>query len=174
MPAVALAWLLAMVPGVPPAAAGTTVKDVLVAVRTIGFVVNPPTGAVELAVVFDPGRPDSVDEMKTALAALADGTRVGGATVHPVPLAVTELSPLKAFRFVLLTGGVSGYFQTVFDQTRGRGVLTMSTDLACVRAGQCVMGVAAEPRVQVLVNRAASQAAAVEFAVSFRMMITEL
>jgi hypothetical protein len=36
------------------------------------------------------------------------------------------------------------------------------------------MGVAAQPRVQVLVNRTAAAAAAVEFLLAFRMMITEM
>jgi hypothetical protein len=34
--------------------------------------------------------------------------------------------------------------------------------------------VAAEPRVRVVVSRRAAEAAAVEFAVAFRMMITEM
>jgi hypothetical protein len=78
------------------------------------------------------------------------------------------------FRFVLLIGDVQNYRQAIFERTRGQGIVTISTDLDCVRAGLCVMGVAAEPRVQVLVNRAASDAAAVEFMLAFRMMITEL
>ncbi len=158
----------------PPALAETTAKDILVAVRTLGFVVDPPLGTVPLAVVFDPAQPQSAADLQTVIQVLDHGTRVGGITVQPVPVAITELDRLVGFRFVLLMAGVQSYRQVIFDRTRGQGVVTISTDLECVRAGLCVMGVAAQPRVQILVNRTASQAAAVEFLVAFRMMITEM
>jgi hypothetical protein len=152
----------------------TSTKAVLVAVRTLGFVLNPPTGAVDLAVVYDPSQPASLADLKTVTTTLTNGTAVGAAVVRPVPVPVAELSRIKSFHFVLLVGGLQPWFSTVADLVHGQGILTISTDLGCVRAGQCVMGVAVEPRVQVLVNRVAAQAAAVDFAVSFRMMITEL
>ena len=172
---VVLAWIFALLPGIAsPCQAETTTKDILVAVRTLGFVVDPPVGDVPLAVVFDPTLPQSVAELRTVVAALDGASRIGAVTVHPLPVPVADLNRLTDFRFVLLVGGVQGYRQAIFEKTKGRGVVTISTDLDCVRAGFCVLGVAAQPRVQVLVNRLASQAAAVEFLVAFRMMITEL
>ncbi|MEI6558728.1 MAG: hypothetical protein WCO00_10000 [Rhodospirillaceae bacterium] len=169
-----LSALAALIVTPAPSRAETTVKDVLVAVRTLGFVANPPVGPVDLAVVFDPAQPLSLTDMKTVRTVLNTGIVIGTALVRPVPVPVTELDRLTGFRFVLLTDGLGPHVHTIADMTRGLGVLTISTDLSCVRGGQCVMGVASEPRVQVLVNRAASDAAAVRFAVSFRMMITEL
>jgi len=172
---VALAWSVALLSAIPtPSPAETTAKDIMVAVRTFGFVVHPPTGEVLLAVVFDPTRPQSASDLQTVISVLDGGAHVGGMTVQPVPIPVTELNRLVGFRFVLLIGDVQNYRQAIFERTRGQGIVTISTDLDCVRAGLCVMGVAAEPRVQVLVNRAASDAAAVEFMLAFRMMITEL
>ena len=177
----AMAMPLAFLPAVTPSVLAealtdktTTDKDVLVAVRTLAFVVHPPAGAVPLAVVFDPAAPQSLAELQTVIGVLDDGTRVGAMTVHPVPVAITDLDQLSNYRFVLLIAGVQSYRQAIFDRTRGQGIVTISADLDCVRAGLCVMGVAAQPRVQVLVNRTAAAAAAVEFLLAFRMMITEM
>lgn len=167
--AVVLGCLLAI-----PVAAQTSPKDVQVAVRTLGFVANPPSGPVDLAILFDPAVPMSATDAQAAADTIGAGLRIGSATVRPVLLPVGELNRLAGFRFVLLTAGLEAHFEAVAEATRGRGILSISADFACVRAGRCVMAVASEPRVQVLVNRAASEAAAVEFAAAFRLMITEM
>ncbi len=169
--AVAVALLSAMA---GPSHAETTAKDILVAVRTLGFVVHPPTGTVALAIVVDPALAQSTTDLQTVNTVLDGGIPIGAMVVRPVAIAVTELDRLADFRFVLVMGGVQSYRQAIFDRTRGRGIVTISTDFDCVRAGLCVLGVAAEPRVQVLVSRAACMAAAVEFLVAFRMMISEM
>ena len=173
---VALVLALSLAPQPLRAEAGqaASVKNIQVAMHTLGFLTPPPSGPVDLAVLFDPAEPESVADLKTISEALERTPRAGAVPVRAVPLAVAELNRLAAFHFVLLTGGLRAYFPAVAEMARGRGVLTISTDLSCVRADQCVMGVAVEPRVQVLVSRRACEAAAVNFATSFRMMITEL
>jgi hypothetical protein len=172
--AVMLCWILAELLIVPmPAMADIAAKAVLVAVRTFAFVGDAPNGAIDLAIAFDPADAVSRADMKTALDALSGDLQVGGLSVHPVPLPVSELDRLSAFRFVLITSGLQRYGAAIFTRTRGRGTMTVSADLDCVRDGYCVMGVVAEPRVEVVVNRAAAQAAAVTFDPNFIMMITE-
>lgn len=171
--ALAATLLLACIP-VGPALAQITAKDVQIAVRTIGFVRNPPNGPVDLAILFDPAVPVSAAEAQTATATIGGGLRVGAATVRGVPLSISDLSRLGSFRFVLVTTGLQSHFDNIFEATRGRGILSISVDMACARAGRCVMAVASEPRVQILVNRQASEACAVEFAAAFRLMITEM
>lgn len=157
-----------------PAFAQITSKDVQVAVRTIGFLRNPPNGPVDLAILFDPALPASAADARTAEATLGTGLRIGAATVRPVPVSVGELGRLGAIRFALITGGLQTHYGSIFEATRARGILSISADFACARAGRCVMAVASEPRVQILVNRQASEACAIEFAAAFRLMITEM
>jgi hypothetical protein len=52
--------------------------------------------------------------------------------------------------------------------------MTVSTDMACVQSGQCVMGVQSAPSVRIVVNRGAAGASSVSFAAAFAMMIEEI
>ena len=101
------------------------------------------------------------------------GRAMGDAAGFPVPLPLDQLNRITDFRFVLVTSGLEHQQQAIFERTRGSGTVTISTDLACVEAGWCVIGVNAEPRVQVLVNGKAAVAAGVQFDATFLMMIRE-
>ncbi|MEI8396004.1 MAG: hypothetical protein WCF85_14790, partial [Rhodospirillaceae bacterium] len=126
-----LSWLFAFpvrAEGPTSATVPATVKDVQVAVRTIGFLAPPPTGPVELAVVFDPGHPASLADLHIVTTALeagasAAGVRVGSVPVRVVPLPVAELGRVVNFHYVLLTGGLRAFYSTIAELTRGRGVL---------------------------------------------------
>jgi hypothetical protein len=50
----------------------------------------------------------------------------------------------------------------------------ITTDLAQVRDGACVMGIRSTPKVEIMVNRAAATNTGIKFAGVFRMLITEL
>ena len=157
-----------------PAMAGATMKDVLIAVRTLGFVTNPPIGPVDFAVIYDPDIPESVTDKDTVYAVLDGGTDIGPAFVKTVPIQITDLSRIKEYRFVLLTSGIDSSISKINSLIRNSGILTISTNLSYVRSGKCVMGVESDPDVKILVSRTASEAASVTFATYFRMMITEL
>jgi hypothetical protein len=152
----------------------TTTKDVLIVARTFSIIVDPPVGTVRLAVVYDPSVPESAADLRTIVGAIGDGINVEAMRIVGTPIQVSDLGKLANYRFVLLTGGLKGYYKAISNSIHGKGTLTISTDLECVRGGLCVMGVASQPRVQVLVNRAASEASGSAFLVSFRIMITEL
>jgi hypothetical protein len=56
----------------------------------------------------------------------------------------------------------------------GQPLLCVTTDIAQVRRGACVMGVRSRPKVEVFVNRASATANHINFSTVFRVMITEL
>ncbi len=170
----ALAMAALVLVAARPCPAQMTGRDVQVAVRTLGFIASPPSGAVGLAIVFDPAAPASVAESLVAQTVLGTGLRVGPATVSAVRVPVDDLARLSGLRFALLTNGLRPHFDRIFEATRRHGILSISPDFTCVRAGRCVMAVASEPRVQILVNREAARASAVEFDAAFRMMINEM
>jgi class 3 adenylate cyclase len=57
--------------------------------------------------------------------------------------------------------------------TAGKGILTVTSDPVAIAAGEAVMAVRSQPRVEIFVSRAAALAAGVEFSTAFRMMIQE-
>ncbi|MEI8396028.1 MAG: YfiR/HmsC family protein [Rhodospirillaceae bacterium] len=155
------------------ALAGTTVRDVLIGVRSLDFLKHPPSGSLDLALIYQPGLAVSEQEKTALVDAAGSGIKTETLTVHLVPVSVSDLARIEKFHFVLLTSGLQSHFQTIFERTKGKSILTMSADLDCVRSGRCVMGVVSQPLVRVLVNHAASEDAVVMFDESFRMMITE-
>ena len=51
--------------------------------------------------------------------------------------------------------------------------LVLSSALDCVRAGNCTVGIASTPRVEVIVSTQQAQASGIQFSEAFRMMVTE-
>jgi hypothetical protein len=158
----------------PARAQQLTDKTIQVAVRTIGFVVNPPVGSVPLAILYDPQNPESVADARTAVATLGSGLPVRAAVVTPELVPVGNLDRLRDYRFVLIMSGLQNRYDDIFEAARGRGALTISADAGCVRTGRCVMAVASEPRVEILVNQSVGRLNGVEFLAAFRMMISEM
>ncbi|WP_035693716.1 hypothetical protein [Azospirillum halopraeferens] len=158
-----------------PALADVGAKDVQVAAKTFGFTVPPLTGTVTVAVVFDPGVPASqadADQLKTIL---GSGLAVGTATLVPVLVPVAQLDGgLDGANVAFLTGGLSAHHERIFAATKAKKLLSVSADTSCVQSARCVMGVKSEPKVEILVNKAAAEASSVSFAPAFRMMISEL
>ena len=169
-----LSFLLTTAVYSAPVQANTTMKDVMVAVRTLGFVENPPQGPVDFAVIYDPTKEDSINDKDNTYAVLDGGTPVGPAIIRTVPITISELSRLKEFKFILLTAGIDKIIPKITELTKNTGILTISTNLDYVRKGQCVLGIVSEPMVKVLINRDASNNNGISFAVFFRMMITEI
>lgn len=166
--------IAASVLGSVMAHAEMTPKTIQVATRTLAFVVNPPVGPTEFAILYDPAIPASATDAGIAMKTLDGGLSMRQVTVLPVLLPVSELSRLSHYRFVLVTSGLQDRYDAIAEAARGHGVLTIAADFDCVRRGRCTMAVTAEPRVEILVNRAVSQANGVEFAAAFRILISEM
>lgn len=169
----AAAALVAVLACQAPAHAETTAKDAQVIVKAIGFQATKPSGEVKVAVVFAPDQPDSVKDAEQAKAAL-EAARTPALTPVPVLVPVGQLATLDTCQMVFVTAGTAAARDAIFEAAKSRKLLSVSTDATCAQAGKCVMAVKSEPRVEILVNRAAAQASSVEFTTAFRMMISEI
>ncbi len=149
-----------------------TAKDLLIALRTLSFVTPAAPAMVELAVLYNPVDGRSTTDLQTVLATL-DGRAVLGLTARPVALPLDQMERVTNFRFVLITSGLEQYQSAIFERTRGRGIVTIASVLSCVESGWCVLGISAEPRIEVMVNGKAAEAAGVQFDSTFLMLIRE-
>jgi len=130
-----------------------TLKDVQIAGRALGFLEKPLSGDVKAGIVYAPADPQSVHEAEALQALLGEGLRVGNVRLVPVLVPVTEVGHAKVALFFLIAG-----------------ITAADTK---VRAGVCAMGVRSQPKVEILVNRAAAASTSLAFSAVFRMMITE-
>jgi len=157
-----------------PAWADVTPKDVQVMARALGFTENPPTGEVNIGIVFAPGNPQSAKEADDLKAMLGAGLKAGNLTLKPVMIKIDELAGAGDVAAFLLTEGVGADGAKIGAEAKSKKKPCVTIDMAQVQSGACVMGIKSEPKVEIVVNKAAAADSGVSFAASFRMMITEL
>ena len=147
-------------------------REVQVAGRTLTFLENGPTGKVTFAVVYDSSKPASVAEKDEVMAALGSGMAVGGVTVVGKPVDASSVSGVTGVAAFYITRGVN--YAAVGGVAKSKKILSISSDMACVKSGACVMGVAASPKVEIVVNTASATAIGASFKAAFKMMIKEI
>lgn len=154
-----------------PAAAATQ-NELLVAVRALGFMTNPPKGEILVGIVYSPSDQQSAADAESVQKALAGNLHVGGLILKGKLVRFDEIRSADVGLFFLTThlGADAAGLSAV---SSSRHIVCITTDIAQVQNGTCVMGVRAEPKIEVLVNRAAAAASGISFAPIFRMMITE-
>jgi hypothetical protein len=144
-------------------------KDIQVAGRLLTFLENAPTGRTVVGIVFDPAQAASVTEKNAIMAAIGAGYSAGGVTIVGRPM---EAGAVGAAQVLFITRGLD--YAAIGSAARVRHVLTIGSDLACVRDGACVVGISTDPTVQIVVNHKAAAAIGASFKAAFRMMIQEL
>jgi hypothetical protein len=157
----------------PITAFAVTDKDIQVATRTIGFIEPALAGSVPTAIVYDKNNATSRSEAEQIRALLLANGTVKAAILKPLLVEVDALDGLASFRVAFLTSGLSAQQAAVFRETSRRGIITVSTDLSCVNAAHCVVGVSSSPKVQIIVSRAARAASNAKFGSAFMMLVTE-
>lgn len=158
-----------------PASADVGLKDVQVVAKTLGFTNPPLSGSIKVAIVFDPALPQSQKDADDLKGILGAGLAAGAATLVPTMVPVAQLdASLDGVGVVFITGGMSSHYDRIFTSAKGKKLLSVSNDVACVQAGRCIMGVKSDPKVEIIVNKTAADASSVGFAPAFRMMISEI
>ncbi len=147
-------------------------REIQVAGRTLTFLDNGPSGRVTFAVVFDPSKPASVAEKDEVMAALGAGMAVGAVTVVGKAVDVGSVAGTTGVGAFYLTHGVN--YASVGAAAKSKKILSISSDMACVQSGACVMGVAASPKVEIVVNSSSAGAVGASFKAAFKMMIKEI
>ncbi|ALL14305.1 hypothetical protein [Caulobacter henricii] len=156
----------------PLSAHADAAKDMQVAGRALTFLENGPTGKAILGVVFDPSKPASVAEKNAVMAAIGGGLNAGTLTLTGKPVEAGDVAGVSGVAALFITTGVNA--GPVGAAAKGKKIITIGSDMACVTSGACVMSVSADPKVEIVVNRSAAAAVGAVFKAAFRMMIREV
>jgi hypothetical protein len=156
-----------------PAAAEVNDTTLLVAARALSFLQHPLQGRIVVGIVYDPGSALSGFEAGQLEAIMGDGFRAGQMVLVPRLIKLDELSDSNVGLY-FLTANLGHAAAPLAQLGRNRKIPCVTTDIAQVIDGTCAMGVRAQPRVEILVNRAAAAASGMAFSEAFRVMITEL
>jgi ABC-type uncharacterized transport system substrate-binding protein len=155
------------------ALAQVTAQDLQVAGRALSFLTKPLTGEVKVGIVYASGSPQSVQEAQGLQRLLADGLKVGNLTLKPALIPVTEIARANV-GLIFLAPGTGEEAKGVAQASKAKHVPCVTTDLSQVKSGYCALGVRSQPKIEILVNRAAAADSDTTFSTIFRVMITEI
>lgn len=174
MPKLAAGWLALLFALLPASAGATTLSELQVGVRVIGFLANPPAGPTEVAILFDGQNKASFDDAQTIYRWMGQISTAGRIELVPVLRDLRRTGdPGDKERVAFLASGTTSYYSTVFEHARHAGTLLMSADMGCVLADKCAVGVTSAPRIEVVISRDAARDCHIAFSEAFRMMVTE-
>lgn len=149
-------------------------KDFKLVTKAVGFMKSAPSGAVDVAIVYDPAIAGSQTDAEGLKSILGGGLTDKGVTYNPVMVPVSDLSAVSSASVVYVASGMSAHYGAIGDAVKSAKVLSVSSDKACVEAGSCSMFVSSSPKVEIVLNSAAASAAGVEFQSAFKMMVSEI
>jgi hypothetical protein len=165
------AWIgLWLTEAAQASAASLSGRDVQIIAKAVGFLDPAPSGKV-IAVLYARGEAASKSDAEAIVGLFHGGISSDGGTITA-----------KAIEAGSLGDGI-GYIAIIFAVDAGpaeqRGatrqkLLTITAVDDLVRSGQVVMAVHSQPRVEIIVNRAAAQAAGIGFTAAFGMLVHEI
>jgi hypothetical protein len=171
--ALTLGCLACMLLNASPAAADVSAGDMQIMARALSFMARPPSGLIEVGIVYSPDDAESSRDAKSAQELLAGGLRVGSVTLNPVLVPASQVASARV-GLLFLTAGLGERARPAAAASREHRIPCITTDLTQVRSGFCAIGIRSQPRVEILVNRAAATADGTSFSTVFSLMITEL
>jgi ABC-type uncharacterized transport system substrate-binding protein len=154
--------------------AEVTPTDLQVAARALSFMERPLAGAVRVGILYAPESPRSVREAEALRELLGNGMKAGKLELRPSLVKVREAATADVDLFFLTEFVAPAEAAAAAAKIAGSKRPCVTTDIAQVESGACLMGVRSTPKVQIVVNRAAAKDSGVAFATVFRVMITEI
>lgn len=158
----------------PPTAAPSFGLNVPVAARVISFVQPTPVGIIPVAIVYQPGNSSSEAEAAGMEKVLANGMRIGRASLRTRRVPVSSLDQLGGMKAAFITGNLRSYQDDVAAAATSQSILTITSDTSCVTAGRCVVGITSASRTQIIVSKAAARRNGIRFGSAFLMLVKEI
>lgn len=149
--------------------------DLMVGIKSLALLQNKIQGTVKVAVVYDPGNEASrADAQRINAFFKNEGSHISNIAFTPVLVPLSALDSMVESKIVVLAVGLAGSYGTISAEAARNGQLTMSTDLGCVKANQCVLGIVSEPSVEIYYSQAAAKASSIVFAQAFTMLVKHI
>lgn len=157
----------------PDALADLSQRDLQVLSRTLGFLDPPFSGTVKVGVVYDPEKTAGVINANEIMSILGNGLKVGTLNLLPVMVDIQQAGDANV-DVLLLTAGNGSHAESLVSVVENRKIPCLTFDMEQVRVGNCMVGLQAQPKVEIVVNRSLAGKSGVSFASIFLMMIKEI
>jgi len=150
--------------------------DLSVALKTLPLLTNKITNPAVVAVIYDPSSAESKTDAESIKSDIDSGLEAPGGVKLAAHLTSTEeLSGLSTAKIAFMARGLpKADYSRINAAASSAGVLTICTDIDCVRANKCVLGIVSKPQVEVYYSPAAAEAAKIGFASAFTMLAKQV
>jgi len=150
-------------------AASLSGKDVQIIAKTMGFLDPAPAGGVIAVVYSDAASKADADEIA---ASFGEGLASSGGIVTAKAVDAGSLGGGNGYIAMILAAGATT--DAVAAAAKAHRIPCITASTAMVQSGACTMAVQSTPKVSIIVNHAAAQAAGIGFASAFSMLIHEI
>jgi len=146
--------------------------DLSVGFKTLPLLDNKLSGVVPVAIIYDPKIPESQTEANSIDKILSGGFKApGDIKLSSVMVPADNLSALSSAKIGLFTKG--SCTTDVARAAKTQRILTMSSELDCVKFNRSILGIVSRPSVEIYLSKPAADESRVGFSTAF-MMIAEL
>jgi len=125
-----------------------------------------------IAVVYAGNDASSKSDADAIVASFGSGLKAGAGSVTATAVAAAALGDGGAYLAIILAAGAPS--DGAMAVAKARHIPCVTGVAALVQSGNCIMSVMSEPKVSIIVNHAAAEAAGVSFAPAFRALIKEI
>jgi len=156
--------------GLAAQAGPTTVLEVKIELRVLDFISDPADRSA-VAVLYDHDDQQSEEDAAAILKSLQDASALARTKIAPRLVERRSLATAGDLKAVILPAGL--LYDGIMQYGIANRTLVMSSGTGCVREHRCMVGVTAQPEVEIGVDAAAVRAGHIQFADGFQLMVKE-
>ena len=162
----------------PFIALATDSLDITSGLNTLPLLVDKITGDTTIGIAYNPLSSTSASDAHNIKAMIDAGEKTGiklpgRGKLSAILVSVNELGKLSRARIAFLTPGLEAYFANINTATSAASILTITTDIDCVRAAKCIIGIETKPNLTIYYSKSAADSAKIEFSQSFSMLVKQ-
>lgn len=166
-----VAWLLS-----PSASFATSPTDVSIGLKILLLMHEKYSGAIPIAIVYNPAIPASVTDANNIKKNIDSGVGVPEElAINAYLVSSDQINKLAGARMAFLADHLtSDGVDSVCNAASKQGIATISDNISCVRANKCVLGIVTKPRVEIYYSAIAAKASHVTFNSAFIMLAKQI
>jgi len=127
-----------------------------------------------MAIVYDPANAVSRTDAESIKKIVDSGIKIqGGGKLDAILVSVSELGKLSRAKIAFLTPGLSAHYTAINRATSAASIITITTDIECVRVAKCIIGVSTQPNLTIYYSKEAADNAKIEFSQAFSMLVKQ-
>jgi hypothetical protein len=146
--------------------------DLMVGMKTLPLLNNKITGNIKIAILFDPGLANSRHEAEAIKSIIDSGLDLpGDLNADGIIIPTNQMEKMAGSKIAIITSNLNAYYNAISNAAILNRVLTISTDLDCVRENKCILGIVSKPRVEIYYSKVAAENAKITFEQAFTMLV---